>query len=130
MPASYFLRVRQQEALARAIDAKFNIPVIRDTLEFAVWLKMVQAVDRVMADRVPDEILDTLNDRNLQLETMIAEALQDNLTLMLCDLLAVPFLPTVVKKEIIDWLIVLLVQSMASATTIDEQIEAFLLVEA
>lgn len=121
-----FLSDAQQIKLAEALDKKFNLPLVKGGRERAAWVKFVAALDALIAEKVQDEYLDSLNDPDFQLENAVAEVLKENLAPILAEVLKVPIIPFFLKVRLIEFLLDLMVSAMASATTIDETVEEFL----
>jgi len=122
---AHFLSPSQHEKLARAINRELDIPLLSSNREYDICLKLARAIDSAIEARVPDEMLDGLNRPEVQVEALVADALKDNLTPLLADLLSIPFFPTDIKRRVINFAVELLVDVMASYTTLDERIESF-----
>jgi hypothetical protein len=91
-----------------------------------VLRKVVIAADRNMMKFVPSEILNGVNDPEFELDEMIAMAMKDNLVPLLADLIPLPFIPAVLKRRILEIIVDLIVNVIASHTTLDDRIEEFL----
>ena len=124
-----FLSPGQREKIAAAIDKEINIPLVSNRRERDIFIKLVEAIDNQVNAKIPDEMLNGLNSPNIQIEDAVAEALKQNLVPLLDDLLAIPFLPRSIKRQILSFVIEMLVDAMASQTTLDEKVEAFLAIE-
>ena len=120
-----FLSKERRLQLAKVLDARFNIPIIKGHRELNVFIKIVDSVDRLMRKHIHDEVLETMTDPDLEIEDMVKSALKDNLVPILSQLV-LPLIPGAVKLAVFNFLIDFLVDAMADATTIDEKAEEFL----
>ncbi|NRB33374.1 MAG: hypothetical protein HRU31_01265 [Rhodobacteraceae bacterium] len=120
-----FLSKERRLQLAKVLDARFNIPIIKGHRELNVFIKIVDSVDRLMRKYIHDEVLETMTDPDLEIEDMVKSALKDNLVPILSQLV-LPLIPGAVKLAVFNFLIDFLVDAMADATTIDEKAEEFL----
>ena len=121
-----FLSPTQHHLLAKAIDKHIGLPFVSDKREYDICLKIARTIDTAVEARLPDELLAGLNTPDIQVEKMIADAMKENLVPLLADLLSFPFLPTTIKMRMLDFVVELLCDAMASATSLDETIEEFL----
>ena len=121
-----FLSPTQQAKIAEALDKKIGIPFVSNNKERDIFLKLAKVIDSAVEARVPDELLAGLNTPGIQIETIVADALKENLVPLLSDVISFPFLPGTIKRKILSFVVELLVDVMASQTTLDEKIEAFL----
>lgn len=121
-----FLSPSQQAKIAEALDKEIGIPFVSNRKERDIFLKVAKVIDSAVESRVPDELLAGLNSPDIQIENMIADALKENLSPILSDAISFPFFPTAIKLKILNFVIELLIDVMASQTTLDEKIEAFL----
>lgn len=121
-----FLSPTQHDLLAKAIDKHIGIPFVSDKREYDICLKIARSIDSAVEARVPDELLEGLNARDIQVERLIADAMKENFVPLLSDLLSFPFLPTAIKLKVLNFVVELLCDVMADATTLDETIERFL----
>ena len=121
-----FLSDDQKTELAKLLDKRFNLPLVKGNREYRAWAKFVSAVDRVIASRIQDEYLEAMNDPDFQIEDVFVTAAKENLSPLLSDLLVVPILPGTLKRKLIDFVLEIIIGALANATTIDEMIESFL----
>jgi hypothetical protein len=126
MTTQSFLSEAQVAQLANALAQKIDLPLTSERKEKKIFFKVVKAIDKYMSKYVADEILDALNSGGITISDIVAQSLKDNLTDVISDLVPLPFVPRAIKRRIIDLAIDILVRAMASATTLDEEIEAFL----
>lgn len=121
-----FLSPTQQAKIAEALDKEIGIPFVSNDRERDIFLKLAKVIDSAIEARVPDELLSGLNSPDIQVEELIADALKDNLVPLLADVISFPFLPGTIKRKILSFVVEILVDVMASQTTLDEKLEAFL----
>ncbi len=121
-----FLSPTQHIKLAEMLDKAINIPLVSNHKEKDIFLKLVRAVDTRVEAMIPDEMLVALNDRNITVAEVIAGAMRENLVPILADALAFPFLPTMIKRRVLELVVDMLVEAAAEATTLDDRLDAFL----
>ena len=121
-----FLSPTQHIKLAEMLDKAINIPLVSNHKEKDIFLKLVRAVDTRVEAMIPDEMLVALNDRNITVAEVIAGAMKENLVPILADALAFPFLPTMIKRRVLELVVDMLVEAAAEATTLDDRLDAFL----
>ena len=121
-----FLSPTQHLKLAEMLDRAINLPLVSNHKEKDIFLKLVRAIDTRVEAMVPDEMLAALNSADITVADMIAGAMKDNLVPILADALAFPFLPTTIKRRVLELVVDMLVEAAAEATTLDDKLDAFL----
>jgi len=121
-----FLSPTQHIKLAEMLDKAINIPLVSSHKEKDIFLKLVRAIDTRVEAMIPDEMLVALNDSTITVADVIAGAMKDNLVPILADALAFPFLPTMIKRRVLELVVDMLVEAAAQATTLDDKLDAFL----
>ena len=121
-----FLSPTQHIKLAEMLDKSINIPLVSNSKEKDIFLKLVRAIDSRVEAITPDEVLAALNSKDVTVADMVAGAMKDNLVPFLADALAFPFLPTTIKRRVLDLVVDMLVEAAAETTTLDDKLDAFL----
>ncbi len=121
-----FLSPTQHIKLAEMLDKAINIPLVSNSKEKDIFLKLVRAIDSRVEAITPDEVLAALNSKDVTVADMVAGAMKDNLVPFLADALAFPFLPTTIKRRVLDLVVDMLVEAAAETTTLDDKLDAFL----
>jgi hypothetical protein len=121
-----FLSPTQHIKLADMLDKAINIPLVSNKKEKDIFLKLVRAIDSRVEAITPDEVLAALNSKDITVAALIAEAMKDNLVPFLADALAFPFLPTSIKRRVLELVVDMLVEAAAEATTLDDKLDTFL----
>jgi hypothetical protein len=121
-----FLSPTQHIKLADMLDKAINIPLVSNKKEKDIFLKLVRAIDSRVEAITPDEVLAAMNSKDITVAALIAEAMKDNLVPFLADALAFPFLPTSIKRRVLELVVDMLVEAAAEATTLDDKLDTFL----
>ncbi|MGS4947156.1 hypothetical protein ACVDG3_16895 [Meridianimarinicoccus sp. RP-17] len=121
-----FLSPTQHIKLAEMLDKAINIPLVSNQKEKDIFLKLVRAIDSRVEAITPDEVLAALNSKDVTVADVVAGAMKDNLVPFLADALAFPFLPTMIKRRVLELVVDMLVEAAAQATTLDDKLDDFL----
>lgn len=121
-----FLNPTQHAKIAQMLDKSINIPLISSDREADIFLKVARVIDSQIEARLPDEFLAGMNSPEIVVADVIADALKENLVPLLSDLLALPFFPGTLKRQLLEIVVDFMVQAMASHTTLDDRLDAFL----
>ena len=108
------LTVSQREAFATKLNKAINIPLVRERREQVIFRKIVDSADKHMGKYIPDEYLEAITSRNISVEKLVTDALQDNLTPLLASLIPLPMFPRSLKEQILDLIIKWIVDAMIS----------------
>ncbi len=108
------LTVSQREAFATKLNKEINIPLVRERREQVIFRKIVDSADKHMGKYIPDEYLEAITSRNISVEELVTDALQENLTPLLASLIPLPMFPRSLKEQIIDLIIKWIVDAMIS----------------
>lgn len=120
-----FLTPKQQEKLATLLDREIDIPLVSDKTEAQVFLKVVQSIDRNIYKVVPAEITDIVHRGGSIVSSEVYIGLRENLAGFLADLIPLPFIPSFVKREILDTALNVILRALSEFTTIDDVIAEF-----
>lgn len=119
----YFLTNRQQTNFAILLNSKFDIPFLfSEQEELQIFLKIIQAIDRNIYKYTPREIVDVVKSSDNIISKEVYEGLTSTLAAFLADAIPLFFVPTFVKKAIIEYAIDVIVTALTEYTTIDDVI--------
>ena len=97
--------------LAKKLNHKINVPIINETKEEKIILKMVMAVDTFLYDHLPNEFYDLVRSLEDGIDEQEAGRLIKRLTDLACSKINIPYVPKLIEKFIIKFIITVIINA-------------------
>ncbi|MFC1748295.1 hypothetical protein ACFL2V_05760 [Pseudomonadota bacterium] len=108
------------EILATKLNEKIDIPFIREGTEQTILVKIVRKVDRILYQKLPNELYELVKNVSDGISDADAEELKNVLGSRLNKNIDIPYIPEWVEKKIFETLIDLVVNAMRRNYSISE----------
>ncbi len=93
------------KALARRLNEKINVPLIGETREEKILIKIVLKVDRFLYDYLPNEIYDLVRSLDRGIDEDEAKRLITRLSILANDKIDIPYIPEAAEYVAIRFII-------------------------
>ncbi len=97
--------------IAQRLNKRINVPIINETREEKIFIKIVLKIDTFLYDNLPNEFYDLIRSSDKGIDEKEARRLVRRLTKMANDKIDIPFLPEVAEKFAIKFVIGMVVKS-------------------
>lgn len=111
------------EALATMVNAKVNIPYIKEGTEQTILVKTVKKFDRLLYKNLPNELYGLVKDSSDGISDSDAKQLEGVLGSRLNSQFEIPYLPEVIEQKIFELLIAMIVSAMRKEFSVLNQPE-------
>lgn len=111
------------EALATMVNAKVNIPYIKEGTEQTILVKTVKKFDQLLYKNLPNELYSLVKDSHDGISDSDAKQLEGVLGSRLNSQFEIPYLPEVIEQKIFELLIAMIVSAMRKEFSVLNQPE-------
>lgn len=111
------------EALATMVNAKVNIPYIKEGTEQTILVKTVKKFDRLLYKNLPNELYGLVKDTSDGISDSDTKQLEGVLGSRLNSQFEIPYLPEVIEQKIFELLIAMIVSAMRKEFSVLNQPE-------
>lgn len=111
------------EALATMVNAKVNIPYIKEGSEQTILVKTVKKFDQLLYKNLPNELYSLVKDSHDGISDSDAKQLEGVLGSRLNSQFEIPYLPEVIEQKIFELLIAMIVSAMRKEFSVLNQAE-------
>lgn len=111
------------EALATMVNAKVNIPYIKEGTEQTILVKTVKKFDQLLYKNLPNELYGLVKDSSDGISDSDAKQLEGVLGSRLNSQFEIPYLPEVIEQKIFELLIAMIVSAMRKEFSVLNQPE-------
>lgn len=111
------------EALATMVNAKVNIPYIKEGSEQTILVKTVKKFDQLLYKNLPNELYSLVKDSHDGISDSDAKQLEGVLGSRLNSQFEIPYLPEVIEQKIFELLIAMIVSAMRKEFSVLKQPE-------
>ncbi len=97
--------------LAQRLNERINVPIINETKEEKIFIKIILKIDNFLYDNLPNEFYDLIRSYDKGIDEKEARRLVRRLTRMANDKVDIPYLPEFAEKFAIKFVIGMVVRS-------------------
>ena len=97
--------------LAQRLNRKINVPLINETKEEKIFVKIILTIDTFLYDHLPNEFYDVIRSADMGIDDKEAKRLVRRLTRLANDKIDIPYLPEVAEHFAIKFVIGIVVKS-------------------
>ena len=97
--------------LAEQLNRKINIPIVKETGEEKIIIKIILKIDNFLYDNLPNEFYDLVRSTEKGIDEQEAKRLVKRLTKMANEKINLPFLPEVAENFVLRFVIGMIVKS-------------------
>jgi hypothetical protein len=97
--------------LAQRLNERINVPIIKETKEEKILIKIILKIDTFLYDNLPNEFYDLIRSSDLGIEEKEAKRLVRRLTKMANDKVDIPYLPEFAERFAIKFVIGMVVKA-------------------
>ncbi len=97
--------------MAQRLNDRINVPIIKETNEEQIFIKIILKIDNFLYDNLPNEFYDLIRSSDLGIDEKEAKRLVRRLTRMANDKVDIPYLPEFAEKFAIKFVIGMVVKS-------------------
>lgn len=110
-------KMTQEEVmdLALRLNKKINVPLIDESGEEKILVKIILKIDTFLYDHLPNEFYDLVRDQDKGIDETEAKRLVRRLTKLACEKIDIPYLPEVAERIAIKFVIGLVVRAARKA---------------
>lgn len=101
------------KALAERLNGKVNIPIVGETGEEKILVKIILKIDNFMYDNLPNEFYDLIRAADKGIDEEEAKMITGRLTKLANEKINLPFLSETAEEKILGYVIEMLVNSAA-----------------
>ncbi|RIH65075.1 hypothetical protein D1164_10830 [Mariniphaga sediminis] len=106
--------------LAERLNRKINIPLVKETGEEKILIKIILKIDNFLYDSLPNEFYDLVRSTDKGIDEREAKRLVRRLTKLANDKIDIPFLPEAVEKFVIRFVIGMVVKAARKKLDFDK----------
>jgi hypothetical protein len=110
--------------LARRLNKKFNIPIINETREEKIFIKVVLKVDNFLYDHLPNEFYDLVRSIDGGIDDEEAKRLIIVLSKLVNEKINIPYIPEKVEYVIFRFIIAIIINAARKKFTFDSAADA------
>lgn len=110
-------KMTQEEVLdlAKRLNRKINVPLVDETGEEKILVKIILKIDTFLYDHLPNEFYDLVRDQDKGIDETEAKRLVRRLTKLANEKIDIPYLPEVAERIAIKFVIGLVVRAARKA---------------
>jgi hypothetical protein len=97
--------------LAQRLNERINVPIINETREEKIFVKIILKIDTFLYDNLPNEFYDLIRSSEMGIDEKEAKRLVRRLTKMANDKVDIPYLPEFAERFAIKFVIGMVVKS-------------------
>ncbi len=105
--------------LAQRLNERINVPIIEETKEEKIFIKVILKIDNFLYDNLPNEFYDLIRSSEKGIDEKEAKRLVRRLTRMANDKVDIPYLPEFAEKFAIKFVIGMVVKSARKKLNFD-----------
>lgn len=115
------IKMTEQEIvdLAQRLNERINVPIIDETKEEKIFIKIILKIDNFLYDNLPNEFYDLIRSSDKGIDEKEAKRLVRRLTRMANDKVDIPYLPEFAEKFAIKFVIGMVVRSARKKLNFD-----------
>lgn len=106
--------------LAQRLNERINVPIINETKEEKILIKVILKIDNFLYDNLPNEFYDLVRSNDKGIDEKEAKRLVRRLTRMANDKVDIPYLPEFAEKFAIKFVIGMVVKSARKKLNFDK----------
>ncbi len=106
--------------LAQRLNERINVPIINETREEKIFIKIILKIDNFLYDNLPNEFYDLVRSSDKGIDEKEAKRLVRRLTRMANDKVDIPYLPEFAEKFAIKFVIGMVVKSARKKLNFDK----------
>lgn len=106
--------------LAQRLNKKINVPIISETGEEKIFIKIVLKIDNFLYDHLPNEFYDLIRSTDLGIDDKEAKRLVRRLTRLANDKIDIPYLPEVAEHFVLKFVIGIVVKAARKKLDFDK----------
>ncbi len=106
--------------LAQRLNERINVPIIDETKEEKIFIKVILKIDNFLYDNLPNEFYDLIRSSEMGIDENEAKRLVRRLTRMANDKVDIPYLPEFAEKFAIKFVIGIVVRSARKKMNFDK----------
>ncbi len=110
-------KMTQEEVLdlAKRLNKKINVPLVDESGEEKILVKIILKIDTFLYDHLPNEFYDLVRDQDKGIDETEAKRLVRRLTKLASEKIDIPYLPEVAERIAIKFIIGLVVKAARKA---------------
>jgi hypothetical protein len=97
--------------LAKRLNERINVPIINETNEEKIFVKVILKIDTFLYDNLPNEFYDLIRSSDKGIDEKEAKRLVRRLTKMANDKVDIPYLPEVAERFAIKFVIGIVIKA-------------------
>ncbi len=97
--------------LAQRLNKRINVPLINETNEEKIFVKIVLKIDTFLYDHLPNEFYDVIRSTDMGIDDKEAKRLVRRLTKLANDKIDIPYIPEPVERFVIKFIIGMVVKA-------------------
>ncbi len=97
--------------LAQRLNRKINVPLINETNEEKIFVKIILTIDTFLYDHLPNEFYDVIRSTDMGIDDKEAKRLLRRLTKLANDKIDIPYLPEVAERFALKFVIGIVVKA-------------------
>ncbi len=105
--------------LAKRLNDRINVPIINETKEEKIFIKIILKIDNFLYDNLPNEFYELIRSSDKGIDEKEAKRLVRRLTRMANDKVDIPYLPEFAEKFAIKFVIGMVVRSARKKLNFD-----------
>ncbi len=105
--------------LAQRLNKKINVPLINETGEEKIFIKIILKIDTFLYDHLPNEFYDLIRSTDMGIDDQEAKRLVRRLTRLANAKIDIPYLPEPLEHFVLKFIIGMVVKSARKAMNFD-----------
>ncbi|MBN2636692.1 MAG: hypothetical protein JXR61_10515 [Prolixibacteraceae bacterium] len=97
--------------LAQRLNRKINVPIINETKEEKIFVKIILKIDTFLYDHLPNEFYDVIRSSDMGIDEKEAKRLLRRLTKLANDKIDIPYIPEIAEHFVIKFVIGIVVKA-------------------
>lgn len=97
--------------LAQRLNRKINVPIINETKEEKIFIKIILKIDTFLYDHLPNEFYDVIRSSDMGIDEKEAKRLLRRLTKLANDKIDIPYIPEIAERFVIKFVIGIVVKA-------------------
>ena len=105
--------------LAQRLNKKINVPLINETGEEKIFIKIILKIDTFLYDHLPNEFYDLIRSKDMGIDDKEAKRLVRRLTRLANEKIDIPYLPEALEHFALKFVIGMVVKAARKAVDFD-----------
>lgn len=105
------LTTEEIKNLAQRLNKKINVPIINETKEEKILIKIILTIDNFLYDNLPNEFYDLIRDSKNGIDNREAKRLVKRLTKLANDKIDIPYIPEAMERIAFKFVIGMIVKA-------------------